>query len=233
MTSTTWPAVVFDLDDTLYAERDYVLGGFRAVADWLPSVLPVGPDAACNELVALFHAGVRNDTFDRWLAGRGHDLSLVPLMVEVYRSHAPVLEPLPGVLDMLTELRPRTSLGLLSDGYLQVQRVKVDALGLGRFFDHVIFTDEIGRACWKPSPVPFRRMLAALGVDAGSAVYVGDNCRKDFLGARSAGMHTIWARHAGGDHAERLAESPDHAPDLVTRTVEELRILLLDGLASR
>ena len=32
-----WPVhtVVFDLDDTLFAERDYVLSGFRAVDEWI------------------------------------------------------------------------------------------------------------------------------------------------------------------------------------------------------
>lgn len=48
----------------------------------------------------------------------------------------------------------------------------------------------------KPDPTPFRKCLDALGVAAAEAVYVGDDWRIDICGARDAGMHAVWLKHA-------------------------------------
>src|SRR5207302_1642121 len=73
------------------------------------------------ELWGLFEQGVRGCTFDRWLTGHGLDASgLTGRLVEVYRGHEPELAPFPGTRELLTSLRRRYRLGLLSDGYLDV-----------------------------------------------------------------------------------------------------------------
>ena len=66
-----WDAIVFDLDDTLYAERDYVFSGFRAVAVWGERCLGFPSDQIYAELVERFEHGSRRNTFDDWLASRG------------------------------------------------------------------------------------------------------------------------------------------------------------------
>ena len=55
-------------------------------------------------------------------------------------------------------------MGLLSDGYLEVQQNKFKALDLAVFFDAVLFTDELGRQYWKPHTRPFKVLLQRLGV---------------------------------------------------------------------
>ena len=54
-----WRAIVFDLDDTLYPERDYVLSGFRAIARWAAEHLRIPAEDGYRELAELFAAGVR------------------------------------------------------------------------------------------------------------------------------------------------------------------------------
>ena len=54
--------VVFDLDDTLYLERDYVRSGFRAVDAWLASRGILG---FFGEAWANFENGLRGKAFDR------------------------------------------------------------------------------------------------------------------------------------------------------------------------
>lgn len=225
-----WQAVVFDLDDTLYPEREYVLGGFAAVARWLADSRGLSADDVYRELSGMFAAGVRGDTFDRCARQCGLPASVVPEMVEVYRGHTPRLHPFPGIPGLLDALAGRVKLGLVSDGYLEVQRKKFHALGFAPYFDAVVFSDELGRASWKPSPAPFRRVLEGLGVPAESAVYVADNCAKDFIGARQAGLATLWSRHSGGDYACVEPPSPAHVADRVVHSVEELHAVLGDAL---
>jgi putative hydrolase of the HAD superfamily len=211
-----WRAVVFDLDDTLYPERDYVRGGFEATAAWAEAFLGAERQQVFSELWAMFEAGVRGDTFDRWLARRGKAAGDNRLaMVAAYRGHEPRLTPYPDVLPALSALRGKAQLGLITEGARPAQEKKLAALGLRHAFDKVIMLGEGERADWKPSPRPFERWLMGTEISPHEAVYLGDNPAKDFLGARRAGWSSVRVRRADGLHRdeERLAWAADFMPD--------------------
>jgi len=218
-----WQAIVFDLDDTLYPERDYVLSGFRAVAAWAETHLSIPTGQGFTELKRLYEQGVRGDTFDRWLAAhRMLPDALVPQLVQVYREHEPRLTPFPEVPELLDSLHRRYRMGLLTDGYLAVQKRKLDALGLARHFDAIVFSDEWGREAWKPNTKPFEAALQRLGVDASSAVYIAYNPLKDFVGARQVGLTALWVRRAGGEYVHQNPPTSQHAADLMISSLSEL-----------
>jgi len=222
-----WQAVVFDLDDTLYPERDFVLSGFRAVAQWAETHLGIGAEHGYRQLCSLYTAGIRGDTFNRWLHAQGMSAPNLPQqLVKVYREHTPSLTPFRGVLDVLSRLRSGHRLGLVSDGYIDVQRRKLAALGLETQFDAVVFSDYWGREAWKPSTRPFEEVLRRLGVAACFAVYVADNPIKDFVGARGAGMSSVWTRHPDGEYAQLVPPTPQHAPDYTIGSFAEFENLL-------
>jgi putative hydrolase of the HAD superfamily len=221
-----WKAVVFDLDDTIFREADYVRSGFRAVADLLGRTHGLPAEDVHRRLVSMFEAGVRGNTFDLLLGELGVSDVDAARLIEEYRSHDPEIRPFPGVPELLHSLSGKVPLGLVSDGYLEVQRRKLAALGLGELFRAVVFTDELGREHWKPHPLPFRTVLERLGVEGEEAVYVADNPTKDFFGARSVGMFTVQCRHSGGDYCGLQAPSPLHAPDAVAETLADLFSLL-------
>lgn len=216
-------AVVFDLDDTLYPERAYVLSGFRAVATWAEEHLGIAAAQGLAELSQLFDEGVRGNIFNRWLENHG----LIPdrwvsEMVEVYRNHEPSLEPYPEVPGLLARLCQHYRLGLVTDGFAQVQRRKLAALGLAHYFDALVFSDEWGKEAWKPSPRPFEVVLGMLGVPGSRAVYIADNPQKDFLGARRVGMRTLRVRRPDGLYNHMEPPSPEHAPDGELETLSAL-----------
>jgi putative hydrolase of the HAD superfamily len=227
-----WRAVVLDLDDTLYPEAAYVRSGFRAVAARAQETLGVPAADAEAELVALCEAGVRGDTFDRWLADRGlgGDVAVGDL-VAAYRAHAPDIAPSPEAGPLLRRLRADgCAVGLLSDGDPAVQGRKLDALGLRDAFDAIVVTGELGPDAGKPSPRGFEEVLRRLGdAPPGEAVYVSDNPAKDFIGARRAGMRSIRVRRPGGIYAALEPETAEHAPDAEVAGLDELPGAL-DGL---
>jgi putative hydrolase of the HAD superfamily len=208
-------AVVFDLDDTLYPEEDYVHSGFRAVSEWGAEHLEIPASQGYFELDALFRDGVRGDTFDRWLSGHGVDSDgVVSELVRVYREHPPRIEPFTAAPALLERLGRHYTLGLLSDGYEAVQNAKLDALGLRPAFAAVLITDELGRDAWKPSPRGLQVLMDRLGVPPQEAVYVSDNPAKDFVAARGAGLRSVRVRHDHGIYAALRPESARHAPDI-------------------
>lgn len=218
-------AVVFDLDDTLYPEHDYVTSGFRAVAAWAEETLGMVAEDAYRRLMRLF-AESSAGTFDRLVAELALPDGTARTMVAVYRGHNPELTLPDDTARLLERLRRTYALGLVTDGYLDVQRRKVEALGLERYLDAVVFSDSHGRAHWKPSPRPFEAVVEQLGVPPAAAVYVADNPVKDFLGARRAGLRSIRLRPERGVYVHLEPETREHAADAEIPSLEALEAAL-------
>jgi putative hydrolase of the HAD superfamily len=205
--------VVFDMDDTLYLERDYVQSGFRAVARQVSGLAE--ETAVFARLWEMFETGVRGDSFDRLLdlfprLGKAYD---VAALVAVYRNHVPEISLLPEMAALLSELRKRgMALGVLSDGPLASQQAKADALGLDSLVDRVLLTDSLGRESWKPSTAGFEVLAKALRIPHSELVYVGDNPEKDFIAPRQLHWLTIRLRMAGQLRAEEEPAGPEAAP---------------------
>lgn len=225
MTLRTFQAILFDLDDTLYPEREYVFSGFQAVATWAEAQLGIPQAQGIKELTGLYEAGQQGHTFDVWLESHGKQPEApVERLVEVYREHVPTITPYPGAIELLDSLREHYRLGLVSDGYLAVQQRKLAALGLAHYFDVIVFSDAWGRVAWKPNRRPFEAALERLGgILPTLTVYVADNPKKDFIGARQLGIKTIRVRYPYGVYSDIAPESAAHQPDLEVTTLEDVR----------
>jgi len=215
-------AVVFDLDDTLYRERDYVHSGLAAAGETLRQRTGRRADFA-GWMWRRFRAGRRDKAFDA--ANARFRLSLsrrdIADLVEVYRAHRPAIRPCRNVPALLVRLRRRFKLGLLSDGFLPAQQLKLDALDLERFFDAIVYTEQIARSAWKPSPRGFEAIRKRLGVPHAACAYVADNPAKDFIAPNGLGWLTIRWRRRGQVHAAQAAP-PGGEPQMVIRSGQEL-----------
>jgi putative hydrolase of the HAD superfamily len=216
-------AVIFDLDDTLYPERQFVRGGFEAAARWVSSQSDCSSERCAEELVTLFDRGERKRTFDVWLESAGLPVTLSSGMVEAYRQHRPCLTLHDDAGASIEHcLQSRVATGLVSDGFLDVQRRKVTSLGLATMLKTIVLSDEFGRAFWKPSTKPYLVAVERLGVLPGEAVYVGDNPRKDFKGARASGLKSVRIRRPDGIYASEEAEDRGAEPDCELTTLAKL-----------
>jgi putative hydrolase of the HAD superfamily len=213
--------IVFDMDDTLYLERDFVRSGFRAVDDWLAAERRIGGFLAAAW--RLFEGGQRGHVFDHALAALGvaPEPGLIPRLVEVYRSHRPTIRLAPDAARALERHAGQNSLALLTDGYLATQERKIEALGLRSRCEPVIITDRWGRDHWKPHPRGFMAIQSRFGRLPADFVYIGDNPAKDFQAPKALGWKTIRVRRAGGLHAAQAAP-PGQDADLTITTLDEL-----------
>lgn len=204
-------AVLFDLDDTLYPERQFVDGGFRAVARFLSGRSGRSAEELTARLWELHARDGRGRLFDTLLdeLGAGHDPDLVLSCLLSYRTHEAQLVPFSGATDVLDALRAEgIRTGLLSDGLSSVQRHKLEGLpSLGHRLDLIVLTDELGPPYAKPSPVAFRVACRLLEVPPAMTIYVANDPRKDFRGAREAELFTI-----------RLGLLPDEGASVDIRT---------------
>lgn len=222
--------VIFDLDDTLYDEIDFCRSGFHAAARHIATLSDVrSPESVFDVIWKHFLQSNRGSTFDATLTELGIPLDppLIHRLVEIYRTHTPTLALPPESREMLDSLKGRYTLGLLTDGYLPTQRLKVQALGIEHYFKAIMYTEELGREHWKPSPLGFQRLLEKLDARPEQAVYVADNETKDFVAPNRLGMLTIQVLRPSGLY-RRPSPLPEAAPKRKIDRIGELAELLAE-----
>ncbi len=174
--------VIFDLDDTLFAEKEYVKSGYRFIAGELSCKLDDSRQRIYETMMKLFRENSLN-VFNRLLDYYScpYDDNVIRQLVINYRNHNPSIHFFPDVLPCLDGLASiNVSTGILTDGYLESQKRKVMAIGAHKYFKEIVYTDEFGKDFWKPHPKPFEYMREKMDVDYDHLLYVGDNPCKDF-----------------------------------------------------
>ncbi|MEX0788000.1 MAG: HAD family hydrolase [Anaerolineales bacterium] len=219
-------AVVFDLDDTLYPETEFVAGGMRAAARWAARQAGIGVQIVEAELQESSRTGPHGKAFDTWLQRRNLPADWRRDLVNAYRTHRPRIRLYPDARRALDRIGRSYEMGLVTEGDSAAQRAKLTALGVESLFRAVVILGRDEPGNWKPSPEPFARCLEALGVPAREAVYVGDNPRKDFRGARQIGMRTVRVRRPGGVYADLEPASDADAADVELADLDGLEAVL-------
>lgn len=223
-------ALVFDLDNTLYLESDFVKSGYRAVAQHLAKQYHCCYRDVFYTMMSVFLTHGREDVFPMILRRFLADRVALSELVEVYRGHAPRIRLLSGYGELLRKLRESYKLGIITDGLPEVQKRKVKALGLERKVDRIIYTWEYGPEKQKPHPQPFSLMMDSLRSKPFDTLYIGDNSEKDCRGAHSVGMKYVQVQipsrngrrleAARADEAEYVVDSLYQLPRILQSTDE-------------
>ena len=214
--------VVFDLDDTLYLERDFARSGFRALARHFGD--RVGGDGFATECSELLARGTRGNVFDLALSRSGiaSTPELIAEMVAYYRSHAPDIAFCTDAARILERVGQFTT-GLITDGPKAAQSAKIRALGLEEALDHVIMTGTWGSEFSKPHPRAFEAIESLTSATQGNVVYIADNGAKDFIAPRQLGWQTVQILRADRIHPGTPAGPAAEADHIIT-SFDELAI---------
>ena len=183
--------VIFDLDDTLYLEKEYVKSGYKAVGRYLDN------EGYATEMWRFFEKG--KPAIDGLLKRIGKE-ELREACLRIYREHHPDIHLLDGIKERIIQLKADgIKVGVITDGRPEGQRKKIEALGLGQLMDDIIITDELGGIQFrKPCDIAFRIMQTRWKLPFEELMYVGDNINKDFQAPRQLGMQTAYVRNEGG-----------------------------------
>ena len=130
-------------------------------------------------------------------------------------------DQLDGAESVLDQLFGGTRMALLTNGFAEVQRTRLDHSGLGQFFEVVIISDEVGFA--KPDPRIYDASFEAMGNPSKSSVLmVGDSLTSDMQGGLNYGIDTCWFNPGGKPN------TLDRDPTFEIRQLNEL-ITLVEG----
>lgn len=198
--------LVFDLDDTLFAERDFVRSGFRQIGLRLEEA---GVANAFGRLENYFDQGL-SSPIDEILRQEEVQIEKSELLC-IYREHQPSLRMDPSVAATLQEFSSRNyALGIITDGRSRTQRNKIAALGLQKWIREIVISEEFGSA--KPAAENYLHFEEKF--PGRSYVYVGDNLQKDFVTPNRLGWTTVGIRDQGKNIHPQHFESipPNYLP---------------------
>lgn len=196
-------AIIFDLDDTLISENQYIKSGYQHISKILSGILDKDEIELYELLIKLLSESSQN-VFNRLLDNIEfkYTKNTILYLVQEYRNHLPNIEFFHDVLPCLDILKNKEiKTGIITDGYSNAQQQKIKAVGASDYFDKIIVTDELGREFWKPHPKAFEIMKYALNVEYDEMIYVGDNPKKDFYISSIYPIKTIRIKRENGVYA--------------------------------
>jgi putative hydrolase of the HAD superfamily len=111
---------------------------------------------------------------------------------------AEICAPLPGARELLAALQGKAKLGIITNGFTELQTVRLERTGLQHHFDILVISEKVGIA--KPDVGIFEHAFELMGHPPRERVLmVGDNPHSDIQGGLNAGIHTCWYNAHGDD----------------------------------
>lgn len=125
-----------------------------------------------------------------------HDNELADRLSEDYVYWSPrIVRLVPGTMDLLDYLKPKYHLHLITNGFQEVQHIKLIGSGLEPYFETLTVSEEVGVK--KPNPEFFRYALRKAQATAEESLMIGDEMAVDIDGARAVGMDTVFYNATG------------------------------------
>ena len=202
--------IIFDLDDTLFPEKEYVHSGFKVISIYLNEIYQINSEQSFNFLIRTFELNGRLKIFDSLLhkfmphKTKAERKELVNKMVELYRNHSPDIKLNDEVIKILIEFRNLGwKISIVTDGLKLMQKNKINALGLNQLVDNVVYCFEHNSP--KPSTLGFEMAAKEMGIDIENCLVVGDHPEKDIAPAIKLNSKAYRVR------TERFANLEDNA----------------------
>jgi putative hydrolase of the HAD superfamily len=143
------------------------------------------------------HSYIRQHRFPLVFQSLGVDESAVhaDLNVEYLRLLPRKPHLLDSAREVLDYLKGRYTMHIITNGFAEIQAIKLDSSEIAHYFTHVI-TSETANAK-KPNPLVFQYAMEISGTNVSESIMIGDNYEADILGAKSVNMDTVFYNPQG------------------------------------
>ena len=210
--------VVFDLDDTLYKEIDFLQSAYRHIANHIQAHFAIKD--IFDQMMLWYRKGL--DVFQNVI-----DSYHLPLkkeeLIQMYREHIPVIRLDAETADALERLskNPNIKLGIITDGRVVSQMNKIHALGLLQYVseEDILISEAHGHQ--KPNEYAFSKVEQRY--EGCEYTYVGDNPQKDFFAPNQLGWKTICLLDDGKNiHPQVFSFPEEYLPKMRIRNMKEI-----------
>ncbi|WP_288742534.1 pyrimidine 5'-nucleotidase [uncultured Rheinheimera sp.] len=218
--------ILFDADETLfhfdaYAGLQLLFKGYgvdfttQHYEDYQALNQPLWLQYQSGEIGAK---QLQEQRFSYW----GEQLSIAPSVLNTgfLQAMAEVCTPLPGAVSLLNALQGKAKLGIITNGFTDLQQIRLERTGLHNHFDILVISEQVGAA--KPHPQIFTHAKELMGNPEPSQVLmVGDNPVADIKGGKDAGFYTCWLNRFNATLPAGIT------PDCEVNSLSQLEALLI------
>ena len=198
-------AVIFDLDNTLYSYDANHIYGMEALAGYCRETFGITEEETREyyrkagyimaNRIGTDTAAIHSRMLRLQCMMELLEKPLFPHVQKMYHIYWDAflqhIEPNPGVLDFLMELRKRKiRIGIGTDMTAYIQYKKLEAIGAEVYIDFMVTSEEAGVE--KPHYHLFELCVEKAGVRVEECAFIGDNVKKDIEGAWESGLRGIW-----------------------------------------
>jgi len=120
----------------------------------------------------------------------------------------------PGAMEVLEYLYPKYKLHIITNGFEEVQKVKMESNDLNRFFETVTTSEEAGAK--KPDEQIYHYAMNKAGAIASESIMIGDDPDVDILGARLVGMDQVLFTNNGMANHDNITFIIRQLPELLS-----------------
>jgi YjjG family noncanonical pyrimidine nucleotidase len=227
----TFKWLLFDFDNTLV--------DFTSTAEKALYLTFERQDLVCNEVIYQKYEAINHQVWTDFEHGKinAEDLRIkrfVDLLEwlgekakspkafsdEFLSNLVELTEAYDGVIELLEALKGKYKMSIVSNGLKEVQRSRLEKLGMTHFFDSIIISDEIGFQ--KPSKGFFEYTWQTIAnpPSKSEVLIIGDSLNSDILGGRNFGIQTCW-------NSFGKENKSDIAPNYIIQNVLELKGFLI------
>lgn len=217
-------SIIFDLDDTLYNEIDYLKSAYKEIA----TAITKNSSGTFNEVSVYddlwcFYTQ-KKDVFKELIVKYNLKNIVKDDLLKLYRNHYPSIKLSFENESLLNELQNYGyKLGLITDGRSIQQRNKIKALNIEKYFEYILISEEFGSE--KPNPANFNYFVDLFG--KGNFFYVADNVSKDFIAPNKLGWKTICLLDNGLNiHKQQFEIEKDYLPNFKIQSLKEVLKLI-------
>ncbi|HVG42123.1 MAG TPA: HAD family hydrolase [Chitinophagaceae bacterium] len=206
---------VFDLDDTLFQEIDFLKSAYRHISKKLASYIE------CDIYEEMLERYYKKENVFQWIIDK-HSNSITAFnlqwLIKEYREHIPVIKLSEEVLLFLQKLKSlNIPTGLITDGRSITQRNKLKALGIEDYFTDIVISEEFG----SEKPDERNYLYYQNKYPTKEFYFFGDNTSKDFIVPAKLGWKTICIKNRGHHiHLQNFDKKP--LPDFIISNFLEL-----------
>jgi HAD superfamily hydrolase (TIGR01549 family) len=191
---------IFDLDNTLYNEKDYLFEGYRFIAEYVSSHSNYKQDEIFSYLRNEFILNGHKHLFDKLNQKFILNIGLDHYLHILRKFKTPVkFQLFPEMLDLLQNLQNGNKIVYIATNGNRIQQEnKISSIDWGGLINgiNIVYCNDFEP---KPSPVSLQHIIAVEKVTPEDVVFIGDS-DTDKIAAEGAGIDFIFSNnlnHAG------------------------------------
>ena len=124
-----------------------------------------------------------------------------------------IVRLVPGTMELLQYLKSKYHLHIITNGFQEIQDVKMQGSGMAPYFESITVSEEIGIK--KPNPELFLYALKKAQAQAIDSLMIGDEMDVDIIGAKNAGMDQLFFNRKNEPHEEEVTYEVRHLSEIM------------------